>query len=97
MIFCMLLCDFGQSQGLDLIARILVQSLTYQIQPLLFQRARKVKKISYEEFIKVIHITFLTMWLCKYLFYNVSFRVTMEYRQLAITLASGKKIEAIQI
>lgn len=38
------------------------------------------------------HIAFLNMLLCKYNFYNGLMRVTMEYIQLAITLASGGKI-----
>ncbi|XP_059306582.1 uncharacterized protein LOC132058031 [Lycium ferocissimum] len=60
------------------------------------------KSLSYGEFLEVSmqkkdvtedeHIFFLIMWLCKYVFCNGSLRVTKECSQLAVALASGRKL-----
>ncbi|KAH0669406.1 hypothetical protein KY285_025772 [Solanum tuberosum] len=65
-------------------------------------KSEKNKKIYYEEFIKVNmqredifeeeHFAFLNMLLYKFVFFNGSSRVMMEYNKLAIVLASGRKV-----
>ena len=67
----------------------LVQSLTSTIRTFLC-KSEKNKKIYYDEFIKENmeiedvtddeHFRFLNMWLCKFVIFNGSSRVTMEYR-----------------
>lgn len=36
------------------------------------------------------HVRFLTLWLCRYIFYSCSIQVTHEYFNLAIALAKGR-------
>ncbi|KAH0753625.1 hypothetical protein KY290_023895 [Solanum tuberosum] len=65
-------------------------------------KREKSKKIYYEKFIKVNtqredvteeeHLVFLNMWLCKFVFCIGSSMVAKEYNNLAIALASGRKV-----
>ncbi|KAK4715256.1 hypothetical protein R3W88_013594 [Solanum pinnatisectum] len=65
-------------------------------------KREKSKKIYYEKFIKVNtqrediteeeHLAFLNMWLCKFVFCIGSSMVAKEYNNLAIALASGRKV-----
>lgn len=65
-------------------------------------RGENGKRLSYGKFLELSmkkgdvteneHISFLIMWLCKYVFCNGSGRVTKECSELAIALAEGRKL-----